>query len=89
MSKPLPIRTTIERALNINISSSLPAKDKVAVMECLLTLSANDIRRINESDKAIAFVSLCANILRRGELMEYMHILEMCRIMALNNDKCV
>uniref|UniRef100_UPI004026092F hypothetical protein n=1 Tax=Prevotella sp. TaxID=59823 RepID=UPI004026092F len=89
MSKPLSIRTTIERALNINISSSLPAKDKVAVMECLLTLSANDIRRINESDKAIAFVSLCANILRRGELMEYMHILEMCRKMALNNDKCV
>lgn len=89
MSKPLPIRTTIERALNINISSSLPAKDKVAVMECLLTLSANDIRRINESDKAIAFVSLCANILRRGKLMEYMHILEMCRKMALNNDKCV
>lgn len=89
MSKPLPIRATIERALNINISSSLPAKDKVAVMECLLTLSANDIRRINESDKAIAFVSLCANILRRGELMEYMHILEMCRKMALNNDKCV
>lgn len=58
-------------------------------MECLLTLSANDIRRINESDKAAAFVSLCANILRRGELMEYMHILEMCRKMALNNDKCV
>lgn len=89
MSKPLPIRTTIERALGINIPSSLPAKDKVAVMECLLTLSANDIRRINESDKATAFVSLCANILRRGELMEYMHILEMCRKMALNNDKCV
>lgn len=89
MSKPLPIRTTIERALNINISSSLPAKDKVAVMECLLTLSANDIRRINESDKATAFVSLCTNILRRGELIEYMHILEMCRKMALNNDKCV
>lgn len=89
MSKHLSIKTTIERTLNINISSSLPAKDKVAVMECLLTLSANDIRRINESDKAIAFVSLCANILRRGELMEYMHILEMCRKMALNNDKCV
>jgi hypothetical protein len=55
----------------------------------LLTLSASDIRRINESDKATAFVSLCANILRRGELMEYMQILEMCRKMALNNDKCV
>lgn len=89
MSKHLSIKTTIERTLNINISSSLPAKDKVAVMECLLTLSANDIRRINESDKATAFVSLCANILRRGELMDYMHILEMCRKMALNNDKCV
>ena len=89
MSKHLSIKTTIERTLNINISSSLPAKDKVAVMECLLTLSANDIRRINESDKATAFVSLCANILRRGELMEYVQILEMCRKMALNNDKCV
>lgn len=89
MSKHLSIKTTIERTLNINISSSLPAKDKVAVMECLLTLSASEIRRINESDKATAFVSLCANILRRGELMEYMHILEMCRKMALNNDKCV
>ena len=86
MSKPLPIRTTIERALNINISS-LPAKDKVAVMECLLTLSASEIKRINESDKATAFVSLCANILRRGELMEYMQILEMCRKTALNSDK--
>lgn len=89
MSKHLSIKTTIERTLNIIISSSLPAKDKVAVMECLLTLSANDIRRITESDKATAFVSLCANILRRGELMEYMQILEMCRKMALNNDKCV
>ena len=86
MSKPLPIRTTIERALNINISS-LPAKDKVAVMECLLTLSASEIKRINESDKATAFVSLCANILHRGELMEYMQILEMCRKTALNSDK--
>lgn len=89
MSKPLPIRTTIERALNINISSSLPAKDKVAVMEYLLTLSASEIKRINESDKATAFVSLCANILRRGELMEYMQILEMCRKTALNSDKRV
>lgn len=87
MSKPLPIRTTIERALNINISSSLPAKDKVAVMECLLTLSASEIKRINESDKTTAFVSLCANILCRGELMEYMQILEMCRKTALNSDK--
>lgn len=58
-------------------------------MECLLTLSASEIKRINENDKATAFVSLCANILRRDELMEYMHILEMCRKMALNNDKCV
>lgn len=89
MSKPISIRTAIERTLGINISSLLPPKDKVAVMECLLTLSASDIRRINESDRATAFVSLCANILRRGELMEYMHILEMCRKMALNNDKCV
>ena len=89
MSKPLPTKTTIERALNINIASSLPAKDKVAVMECLLTLSASEIRRINESDKANAFVGLCTNILRRGELMEYMQILEMCRKMALNSDKRV
>lgn len=87
MSKHLSIKTTIERTLNINISSSLPAKDKVAVMECLLTLSANDIRRINENDKTTAFVGLCTNILRRGELMEYMQILEMCRNMALNSDK--
>lgn len=58
-------------------------------MECLLTLSASDIRRINESDRATAFVSLCANMLRRGELMEYMQILEMCRKSALNSDKCV
>ena len=89
MSKPLPIRTTIERALNINISSLLPAKDKVAVMECLLPLRARAIRRLNERDKATAFVSLCANILRRGELMEYMQILEMCRKSALNSDKLV
>lgn len=89
MSKPLSIRTNIERALDINISSSLPAKDKVAVMECLLTLSASEIRRINESDKANAFVGLCTNILRRGELMEYMQILEMCRKTALNSDKRV
>lgn len=82
MSKPLPIRTAIERALSISISSSLPAKDKVAVMEYLLTLEACEVKRINESDKATAFVSLCANILRRGKLMEYMQILEMCRNMA-------
>ena len=56
-------------------------------MECLLTLSASEIKRINESDKAAVFVSLCANILRRGELMEYMQILEMCRKTALNSDK--
>lgn len=56
-------------------------------MECLLTLSASEIRRINESDKANAFVGLCTNILRRGELMEYMQILEMCRKTALNSDK--
>lgn len=89
MSKPISIRTAIERTLGINISSSLPAKDKVAVMECLLTMNASEIKRINESDKATAFVSLCANILRRGELMEYMRILEMCRNMALNSDKSV
>lgn len=75
MSKSLSVKTTIERALNIKISSSLPAKDKVAVMEFLLTLSASEVKRINESDKATAFVSLCANILCRGELMEYMQIL--------------
>lgn len=79
MSKSLSVKTAIERALNIKISSSLPAKDKIAVMEYLLTLSANEVKRINESDKATAFVSLCANILCRGELMEYMQILEMCR----------
>nr|DAQ40758.1 MAG TPA: hypothetical protein [Caudoviricetes sp.] len=79
MSKSLSVKTAIERALNIKISSSLPAKDKVAVMEYLLTLSASEVKRINESDKATAFVSLCANILCRGELMEYMQILEMCR----------
>ena len=56
-------------------------------MECLLTLSASEIKRINKSDKATAFVSLCANILCRGELMEYMQILEMCRKTALNSDK--
>lgn len=56
-------------------------------MECLLTLSTSEIKRINECDKATAFVSLCANILRRGELMEYMQILEMCRKTALNSDK--
>lgn len=89
MSKPLSIRKAIERALNINISSSLPAKDKVAVMECLLTMNASEIKRINESDKATVFVSLCANMLHRGELMEYMQILEMCRKTALNSDKCV
>lgn len=87
MSKSLSVKTAIERALNIKISSSLPAKDKVAVMEYLLTLSANEVKRINESDKATAFVSLCANILCRGELMEYMQILEMCRKTALNSDK--
>lgn len=79
MSKSLSVKTAIERALNIKISSSLPAKDKVAVMEYLLTLSASEVRRINESDKATAFVSLCANILCRGDLMEYIQILEMCR----------
>lgn len=79
MSKSLSVKTAIERALNIKISSSLPAKDKVAVMEYLLTLSASEVKRINESDKATAFVSLCANILCRGELMEYMQILEICR----------
>ena len=84
MSKSLSVKTAIERALNIKISSSLPAKDKVAVMEYLLTLSANEVKRINESDKATAFVRLCANILCRGELMEYMQILEMCRKTALN-----
>lgn len=87
MSKSLSVKTAIERALNIKISSSLPAKDKVAVIEYLLTLSANEVKRINESDKATAFVSLCANILCRGELMEYMQILEMCRKTALNSDK--
>lgn len=87
MSKSLSVKTAIERALNIKISSSLPAKDKVAVMEYLLTMSANEVKRINESDKATAFVSLCANILCRGELMEYMQILEMCRKTALNSDK--
>lgn len=79
MSKSLSVKTAIERALNIKISSSLPDKDKVAVMEYLLTLSASEVKRINESDKATAFVSLCANILCRGELMEYMQILEMRR----------
>ncbi len=79
MSKSLSVKTAIERALNIKISSSLPAKDKVAVMEYLLTLSASEVKRINESDKATAFVSLCANILCRGDLMEYIQILEMCR----------
>lgn len=79
MSKSLSVKTAIERALNIKISSSLPAKDKVALMEYLLTLSASEVRRINESDKATAFVSLCANILCRGDLMEYIQILEMCR----------
>ncbi len=87
MSKSLSVKTAIERALNIKISSSLPAKDKVAVMEYLLTLSVNEVKRINESDKATAFVSLCANILCRGELIEYMQILEMCRKTALNSDK--
>lgn len=89
MSRTLSVKTVIERALNINISSALPAKDKVALMECLLTLSAEDIKRINESDKTTAFVSLCANILHRGELMEYLQILEMCRKSALNSDKRV
>ena len=79
MSKSLSVKTAIERALNIKISSSLPAKDKVAVMEYLLTLSASEVKRINESDKATAFVSLCTNILCRGDLMEYIQILEMCR----------
>lgn len=79
MSKSLSVKTAIERALNIKISSSLPAKDKVAVMEYLLTLSASEVKRIDESDKATAFVSLCANILCRGDLMEYIQILEMCR----------
>lgn len=87
MSRPLSVKTAIERALGISISSSLPAKDKVAVMEYLLTANANEVKRINESDKATAFVSLCANILCRGELMEYMQILEMCRKMAINDDK--
>lgn len=87
MSKPLSIRTKIERMFSINISSSLPAKDKVAVMECLLTLSVNEIKHINENDNATAFVSLCTKILHRGELLKYMQILEMCRNMALNSDK--
>lgn len=86
MSRPLSVKTAIERALGISISSSLPAKDKVAVMEYMLTLEACEVKRINESDKATAFVSLCANVLRRGELMEYMQILEMCRKMAINDD---
>nr|UVX63870.1 MAG: hypothetical protein [Bacteriophage sp.] len=50
-------------------------------------MSASEIKRINESDRATMFVSLCADILRRGELMEYMQILEMCRKTALNSDK--
>lgn len=89
MSRLPSVKTNIERVLGISISSSLPAKDKVAVMEYLLTLEACEVKRINESDKATAFVSLCANILRHGELMEYMQILEICRKMALNDDKRV
>ena len=87
MSKPLPIRTTIERTLNINISSSLPAKDKVAVMEYLLVQSAEEIKRIGQCEKATAFVSLCTNLIRQGDLLTYMQILSICREQALNDDK--
>ena len=89
MSRRPSTKTNIERTLGISISSSLPAKDKVAVMEYLLTLEACEVKRIDESDKSTAFVSLCANILRRGELMKYMQILDICRKMALNDDKSV
>lgn len=58
-------------------------------MEYLLTATANEVKRINANDKATAFVSLCANMLCRGELMEYMQILEMCRKLALSNNKRV
>lgn len=87
MSKRLPTKTIIERVLGISISSSLPAKDKVAVMEYLLVQSAEEIERIGQCEKATAFVSLCTNLIRQGDLLTYMQILSICREQALNDDK--
>ena len=75
MARTPSIKTTIERTLGISISSSLPNKDKAAVMEHLLTLPTSELKRIGECDKAPSFVSSCANMLRRDELLEYMQIL--------------
>ena len=75
MARTPSIKTTIERALGISISSSLSTKDKAAMMEHLLTLPTGELKRISECDKAPSFVSLCANMLRRDELLEYMQIL--------------
>lgn len=54
---------------------SLSTKDKAAMMEHLLTLPTSELKRIIECDKAPSFVSSCAKMLRRDELLEYMQIL--------------
>lgn len=48
MSKPLPVRTAVERIFGIKISTSLPNVDKVAMLEWMLTQPASEISKIND-----------------------------------------
>lgn len=87
MSRPLPVRTSIERTLNIKISTSLPNIDKVAMLEWMLTQPASEISRINDRSETPAFIGICAGMLLQNKMVEYMQVLSLCREMASEDDK--
>lgn len=85
MSKPLPVRTSVERIFNIKISTSLPNVDKVAMLEWMLTQPASEINRINTRSETPAFIGICAELLLQHKITEYMQILSLCRNMAVED----
>lgn len=85
MSKPLPVRTAIERLLGIKISTSLPNVDKVAMLEWMLTQPASEISKINDRSETPAFIGICAGMLLQNSITEYMQVLSLCRKMSVED----
>lgn len=59
----------------------LPAIHKVQIMEFLLTVPINELG-IYQSQNNASFITLCADMLREGRMLDFARVLNLCRQMT-------
>lgn len=73
-------KTIVQQLAGQSIVNVLPDKDKVEIMNWLLQMPLNDIKKLVSNPSTPAFVVKCAEMLHSEPLERYFELMHRCRM---------